>query len=223
MGLGDRYPGDYVCQPFTFIQEWKCSSGSVRSTWVNWMIPSPSGLNPNWAITPSCISVHKGKTTCWYLQRKHSVKASIYSEVMMISASLTRCLPTRVTGSSSFSCALRCRRFGSPLRVPTGKTFFHSHSSKLQPFYCHRRICNFDWLKEMRWISHFFNCICQIAMFCICELLILQLYRLLSLQLLVIINWISQYKLKFAISTEIHNFNWISQFWLEFHNFNQIS
>merc|ERR1711950_80525 len=25
------------------------------------------------------------------------------------------------------------------------KTFFHSHSSKLQPFYCHRRICNFDW------------------------------------------------------------------------------
>ena len=51
--------------------------------------------------------------------------------------------------------------FGSPLRIPTGKTFFHSHSSKLQPFYCHRRICNFDWLKEMRWISHFFNCICQ--------------------------------------------------------------
>ena len=31
--------------------------------------------------------------------------------------------------------------FGSPLRIPTGKTFFHSHSSKLQPFYCHRRIC----------------------------------------------------------------------------------
>ena len=40
------------------------------ATWVNWMMPSPSGLNPNCAITPSWISVHNGNTTCWYLGHK---------------------------------------------------------------------------------------------------------------------------------------------------------
>ena len=34
------------------------------------MMPSPSGLNPNCAITPSWISVHNGNTTCWYLGHK---------------------------------------------------------------------------------------------------------------------------------------------------------
>ena len=31
------------------------------------MIPSPSGWNPNWPMTESCIAVHRGNTICWYL------------------------------------------------------------------------------------------------------------------------------------------------------------
>ena len=32
---------------------------------VTWMTPSPSGWKPNCAMTPSCISVQSGNTSCW--------------------------------------------------------------------------------------------------------------------------------------------------------------